>query len=132
MDSGVARKPIVDMDAYVARLKGRLDPVAGWLQSTFERVRAAPKRVIFAEGEEPAVIQAANTYLAQGFGQPLLVGTAALVKERFAQLGVKLRPDFEILDTRTSPYTEEFTDFLYARLQRKGYLQARLPSPRVE
>jgi malate dehydrogenase (oxaloacetate-decarboxylating)(NADP+) len=123
MDSGVARKPLVDMEAYVARLKGRLDPVAGWLQSTFERVRAAPKRVIFAEGEEPAVIQAANTYLAQGFGQPLLVGTTATVKTRFAELGVKLRPEFEILDTRTSPYTEEFTEFLYSRLQRRGYLR---------
>ncbi|MGQ0674294.1 MAG: NADP-dependent malic enzyme [Hyphomicrobium sp.] len=123
METGVARKPIVDMDAYVARLKGRLDPVAGWLQSTFERVRAEPKRIIFAEGEEPAVIQAANTYFAQGFGQPILVGTAATVKQRFSELGVKLRSEFEILDTRTSPYTEEFSEYLYARQQRRGYLR---------
>ena len=123
MDSGVARRPIVDMDAYIARLKGRLDPVSGWLQSTFEKVRAAPKRVIFAEGEEQAVIRAANTYFSQGFGQPLLVGSAATVKERFAELGIKLRSEFAILDTRTSPHTEEFTEFLFARLQRRGYLK---------
>jgi malate dehydrogenase (oxaloacetate-decarboxylating)(NADP+) len=123
MDSGVARKPIVDMEGYVARLKGRLDPVAGWMQSTFDKVRAEPKRVIFAEGEEPAVIQAANAYFAQGFGQPMLVGTTSMVKERFAELGVKLRPEFQIFDTRTSPHTEEFTDYLYARLQRRGYLR---------
>ena len=62
MDSGVARKPIVDMEAYVARLGGRLDPMAGWLQSTFSSVRSDPKRVVFAEGEEPAVIRAAHSY----------------------------------------------------------------------
>ncbi len=123
MDTGVARKPIVDMDAYVARLSGRLDPVAGWLQSTFEAVRRNPKRIVFAEGEEPAVIRAANTYCAQGFGQPLLVGTGDTVRERFKELGIPLRRDFELLDTRGSPYTEEFTDFLYARLQRRGYLR---------
>ena len=111
------------MDAYVARLSGRLDPVAGWLQSTFEAVRRNPKRIVFAEGEEPAVIRAANTYCAQGFGQPLLVGTGDTVRERFKELGIPLRRDFELLDTRRSPYTEEFTDFLYARLQRRGYLR---------
>ena len=65
------------MDAYVARLKGRLDPIAGWLQSTFDKVRTQPKRVIFAEGEDTAVIRAANTAsINQGFGQPILVGHA--------------------------------------------------------
>jgi malate dehydrogenase (oxaloacetate-decarboxylating)(NADP+) len=123
MDSGVARKPIVDMDAYVARLKGRLDPVAGWLQSTFEKVRAEPKRMIFAEGEDPAVVRAAHTYFAQGFGQPMLVGTQEKVRATFTSLGVMLRPEYELLDTRSSPYIEEFTEYLYARLQRRGYLK---------
>ena len=123
MDSGVARKPIVDMDAYVARLKGRLDPVAGWLQSTFEKVRSDPKRVIFAEGEDPAVVRAAHTFFAEGFGQPLLVGTTGRVRETFATLGVTLRPEYELLDTRSSPHIDEFTDYLYARMQRRGYLR---------
>ena len=123
MDSGVARKPIVDMDAYVARLKGRLDPVAGWLQSTFEKVRFDPKRVIFAEGEDPAVVRAAHTFFAEGFGQPLLVGTTGRVRETFATLGVTLRPEYELLDTRSSPHIDEFTDYLYARMQRRGYLR---------
>lgn len=123
MDTGVARSPIVDLDGYVARLKGRLDPVAGWLQSTFEKVRQEPKRVIFAEGEDPAVIRAANTYFNQGFGTPLLVGTSNTVTGNFEELGIELRDEFEIYDTRNSPYTEEFTDFLFARLQRRGYLR---------
>jgi len=123
MDSGVARKPIVDMEAYSARLKGRLDPMAGWLQSTFTAVRADPKRVVFAEGEDPAVIRAAHAYFAQGFGQPVLIGTTDVVREQFRQLGMTLRPEYELVDIRKSPHLEEFTDYLYARLQRKGYLR---------
>ncbi len=123
MESGVARRPIVDMDAYVARLKGRLDPVTGWMQSTFDKVRAEPKRVVFAEGEDAAVVRAANTFFAQGFGQPILVGTSSVVKETFRELGIKVRDEFKLVDTRHSPYTEEFTEYLYQRLQRRGYLR---------
>lgn len=123
MDSGVARAPIADMDAYVARLTGRLDPVAGWLQSTFDKVRLDPKRIIFSEGEDPAVIRAANTYFTQGFGTPLLVGAREVVTKTFRELGIQQRPEFELHDTRESPYNEEFTDYLYQRLQRRGYLR---------
>jgi malate dehydrogenase (oxaloacetate-decarboxylating)(NADP+) len=123
MDSGVARRPIVDMEAYVGRLAGRLDPVVGWLQSTFDKVRDEPKRVVFAEGEEAAVIRAANAYFQHGFGTPMLVGTSETVKRHFKELGVPLRSEFQLLDTRDSPFTEEFTDYLYRRLQRQGYLR---------
>ncbi|HWK32551.1 MAG TPA: phosphate acyltransferase, partial [Hyphomicrobium sp.] len=123
MDSGVARQPIVDMDAYIARLEGRLDPTASWLQSTFSAVRENPKRIVFAEGEEPAVIRAAHSYFAQGFGAPVLVGTEAVIRDRFRELGIPLRTEYEIVDTRKNPYAEEFTAFLYARLQRSGYLK---------
>ncbi len=111
------------MDAYIARLEGRLDPMAGWLQSTFSGVRSDPKRVVFAEGEEAAVIRAAHTYFTQGFGQPILIGTGDVVREQFRALGMVLRPEYELIDTRKSPYLEEFTESLYARLQRRGYLK---------
>ena len=123
MDSGVARRPIVDLDAYVARLKGRLDPVAGWLQSTFDAVRNEPKRVVFAEGEDSAVIRAAHSYFNQGLGQPILIGTREVVTQRFRELGVPLRSGYELVDTRTSPLIDEFTELLYARQQRRGYLK---------
>jgi malate dehydrogenase (oxaloacetate-decarboxylating)(NADP+) len=123
MESGVARRPIVDMEAYVARLKGRLDPVTGWLQATFDSVRQNPKRVIFAEGEDPAVIRAANTYFAQGFGAPILVGTKDIIRKRFQELGIPLRPEFDIIDTNFSFHAEEFAEFLYQRLQRRGHLK---------
>jgi malate dehydrogenase (oxaloacetate-decarboxylating)(NADP+) len=123
MATGMARRPIVDMEAYVSRLEGRLDPVAGWLQTTFEKVRGEPKRVIFAEGEEPAVIRAANAFLGHGFGEVMLVGTTDTVKQNFAELGIRMKSEFTLLDTRKSPYTEQFTDYLYQRLQRQGYLR---------
>jgi malate dehydrogenase (oxaloacetate-decarboxylating)(NADP+) len=123
MDTGVARAPIADTESYVARLRGRLDPLSDWLQSIFEKVRSDPKRVIFAEGEEPAVVRAANTFFAQGFGQPLLVGTHARVKETFEHVGIALRSEFELHDTRQSQHVEEFTEYLYERLQRRGYLR---------
>jgi malate dehydrogenase (oxaloacetate-decarboxylating)(NADP+) len=123
MDTGVARSPIVDMDAYVARLKGRLDPIAGWLQSTFDQVRRDPKRVVFAEGEDPAVIRAASTYYAQGFGQPILIGTQKIITEKIRDLGMPVRSDIQIIDTSKSAYVAEFADFLFSRLQRRGYLR---------
>ena len=122
MDSGVARLPIVDMEAYNARLTARLNPVTGWLQATFDTVRKNPKRVIFAEGEDHAVIRAASAYLAQGFGQPILVGSKDVVAERFAEVGIKVPDEIEIHDTSTSPLADEFTDLLYNRLQRRGQL----------
>ena len=123
MDSDVARKPIVDMAAYVARLSGRLDPVAGWLQSTFDKVRSEPKRVVFAEGEDAGVIRAASNYFSQGFGQPVLIGMTENVKASFRENGIALRPEYELVDIRKSPHLEEFTEFLYKRLQRRGYLR---------
>jgi malate dehydrogenase (oxaloacetate-decarboxylating)(NADP+) len=123
MATGMARRPIVDMEAYVARLQGRLDPVVGWLQTTFEKVRGERKRVIFAEGEEPAVVRAANSYLGHEFGDVMLVGTTETVNETFKSLGMRLKSEITLLDTRTSPYTEQFTDYLYQRLQRQGYLR---------
>jgi malate dehydrogenase (oxaloacetate-decarboxylating)(NADP+) len=123
MDSGVARRPIVDMDAYVSRLNARLDPVSDWLHSIFEQVRADPKRIVFAEGEDPAVIRAANSYLAQGLGTPVLVGTEQVVRERIREAGIRMRDAFEIVDMRNSPLTEEFTELLYSRLQRRGFLK---------
>ena len=68
MDTGVARKPIVDMDAYREQLRSRRDPVAGVLSRMFERLRREPKRVVFAEGEEEQVIRAAASFVQQGLG----------------------------------------------------------------
>jgi malate dehydrogenase (oxaloacetate-decarboxylating)(NADP+) len=122
MDSGVARRTIVDMDGYAARLSARLNPVTGWLQAIFERVRRDPKRVVFAEGEEEQVVRAANTFLNSGLGHPILIGREERMKAAFKDAGVDMRKDFTLVNAQLSEHATEYAEFLYARLQRKGYL----------
>jgi malate dehydrogenase (oxaloacetate-decarboxylating)(NADP+) len=122
MESGVARRPIVDMDAYVALLSGRLDPVAGWLQSIFDRVRNEPKRIVFAEGEQPQVARAANAFLQAGLGTPVLIGREEPTRDAFKAAGLELGKAFERHDTSLSDRRAEYAEYLYQRLQRKGYL----------
>src|SRR5271169_6564915 len=122
MDSGVARKPIIDMAAYVQILRTRLDPVAGVLARVFERLRRQPRRVVFAEGEEEQVIRAAASYAQQGLGTPILVGREDRVRASAAYAGVDLHEGIEIHNARLSKRNIDYANYLYERLQRKGYL----------
>jgi malate dehydrogenase (oxaloacetate-decarboxylating)(NADP+) len=124
MDSGVARKPIVDMDAYRAQLSARRDPVAGALQRTMERVRRYPKKVVFAEGEEEQVIRAAMSFVAQGLGTAVLVGREDRITQTAALAGLDLegRDGIEIHNAALSSRNTADAQYLYDRLQRKGYL----------
>ncbi len=122
MDSGVAMKPISDMKVYEHALNARRDPVAGALQTVFQRVRRSPKRVIFAEGEEEQVIRAAASFVNQGLGTAILVGREDLVCENAAAAGVELPSGVEIQNARLSKRNMAYTEYLFQRLQRKGYL----------
>src|SRR5918999_1577557 len=122
MDSGVARRPIVDLDGYVAQLSGRLDPVAGWLHSIFAQVRESPKRIIFAEGEQPQVARAATAFHNMDLGRPILIGREAPIREAFEAAGIELTEAIELHDTSLDERRHEFAEFLYGRLQREGYL----------
>jgi malate dehydrogenase (oxaloacetate-decarboxylating)(NADP+) len=124
MDTGVARRPIVDMRAYKAQLSARRDPVAGTLNRIFERVRKFPKRVVFAEGEEEQVIRAAISFVNQGLGKAILVGREDRIQETAALAGIDLegREGIEIHNARLSHRNSTYAQFLYERLQRKGYL----------
>jgi malate dehydrogenase (oxaloacetate-decarboxylating)(NADP+) len=122
MESGVARRPIVDMDGYVAQLSGRLDPIAGWLHSIFAQVRGKPKRIIFAEGEQPQIARAANAFQNAGLGRAILIGRHAPIRDAFATAGIGLSDMIEMHDTSLADRRHEYAEFLYSRLQRKGYL----------
>lgn len=125
MDTGVARKPIVDMRAYKAQLSARRDPIAGALNRITERVRRYPKRVVFAEGEEEQVIRAAVSYVNQGMGTAILVGREERIHETATFAGIELagKEGVEIQNARISNRNSTYAQFLYERLQRKGYLQ---------
>ncbi|MEI7573727.1 MAG: NADP-dependent malic enzyme [Phenylobacterium sp.] len=125
MDSGVARTPIADMDAYRASLAQRLDPTAGFLQKIQGVVlKSSEKRIVFAEGEEPSVIRAAFAFQNAGLGRAILVGREDLVEENMRLAGLDpAEADLTVVNARLSEHSPEFVDFLYARLARQGFLK---------
>ncbi len=122
MDTGVARKPIADMDAYRVQLRSRRDPTASILQRVYQRLRRRPQRVVFAEGEEEQVIRAAASFVHQGLGSALLVGREERVSETAQGLGIELGGAIEIINAALSQRNAAYAAYLYERLQRKGYL----------
>jgi malate dehydrogenase (oxaloacetate-decarboxylating)(NADP+) len=122
MDSGVAGKMIVDLEAYAAELSARLDPIAGSLQSIFEKVRARPRRVVFAEGEEDRMIRAANAYASMGLGEAILIGREAEIEKTMSAKGLELNENVTVLNARLSERNVDYATFLYERLQRQGFL----------
>ncbi|MCH8488469.1 MAG: NADP-dependent malic enzyme, partial [Oceanicaulis sp.] len=123
MDSGVARRPIPDMVSYKASLARRLDPTAAILQGIQDEIRARPRKtIVFAEGEEPAVIRAAFAFQNQDLGRAILIGREELVHANMRLLGVA--PDaIEIINARLSDHNADYADWLFERLQRRGYLR---------
>ncbi|MBN8607086.1 MAG: NADP-dependent malic enzyme [Caulobacterales bacterium] len=122
MDTGVARKPIADMEAYRHSLAQRLDPTAAMIQRVQTLVRRAPKCIVFAEGEEPAVIRAAYAFQESGLGRAVLVGREELVHANMAQVGVPEGASLNIVNARLSEHNAAYADYLYKRLQRFGLL----------
>ena len=122
MDTGVARKPIVDMDGYREQLRSRRDPIAGTLVQVFNRLRRSPKRVVFAEGEEEQVIRAAASFVQAGLGSALLVGREDRVRASAVESGIELGEGIEIINAAVSRRNSVYTNYLYERLQRHGYL----------
>ncbi len=122
MDTGAARRPIVDMPGYVLSLKARMDPTATILQGIHARARQAQARMIFAEGDDDRVLRAAVAYSRAGLGQALVVGREADVAEKLeaAGLGDAVR-ELEIVNAANTPHLTVYKEFLYARLQRQGF-----------
>ncbi|WP_339914091.1 NADP-dependent malic enzyme [uncultured Brevundimonas sp.] len=125
MDTGVARKPIEDMDAYRIQLRQRVDPSAALMQKIASAVRAAPnKRIVFAEGEETTVIRAAWAFKQAELGTPILLGREDLIRQNATEAGLNFDDlGIEIVNARISDRNIDYTDFLYGKLQRRGYLR---------
>ena len=119
--SGVARRPLEDMESYEQELLARLDPTAASLQNLFELVRAQPRRVVFAEGEESRAIRAALAFRGAGYGTPVLVGREDRVRKALDAMGLEADP-IEVQNALVSDHNAAYTDFVFGRLQRKGQL----------
>ena len=122
MDTGAARRPIVDMDGYEVSLQSRMDPTASILRGLNARARAAQARMIFAEGDDPRVLRAAVEYQRQGMGKALVVGRSADVKTKLeaAGLGDAVR-ELEVVNAANTQHLDAYKEFLYKRLHRKGF-----------
>ncbi len=122
MDTGVARRPIVDLKSYAQNLKARMDPTASILQGIHARAKQAQARMIFAEGDDPRVLRAAVAYQRAGLGKALVVGRDADVKEKLEASGLAdAVRELEIVNAANSRHLDQYKDFLYQRLQRQGF-----------
>ena len=123
MKSGVAQEHIEDLDAYRLKLKSRLNPTTSVLTRVYEDAKANPKRVVFAEAEEEVAMRAAIQFRDFGYGTPVLVGRTKAVADKMHMLGVSDPSSFEIQNSADSEHVPEMVEFLYKRLQRRGYTE---------
>ena len=122
MDTGAARRPIVDMDGYELSLKTRMDPTASILRGINARARSSQARIIFAEGDDERVLRAAVLYQRQGFGKSIVVGRESDVRQRLEVAGLgDAAGELEVVNAANTEYLEDYKNYLYHRLQRKGF-----------
>jgi malate dehydrogenase (oxaloacetate-decarboxylating)(NADP+) len=122
METGVAQRPIENLDAYRTSLRARLNPTTSVLTLAYEAARANPKRVVFAEGEEEVVLRAAIQFRDGGYGIPVLVGREGL-RDKLKEMGVADPDSYEVHNSVNSPHVPQMVEILYERLQRRGYLR---------
>lgn len=123
MKSGVAQKKIGDIAAYKDSLAARLDPSVGFLQNIYAQVRKKQKRVIFAEGEEESMLRAAIDFKNNGLGTPVLIGSSEKIAQQLKDLGLTLDKSIEIHNSKDEKQRQRYSDHIYKRLQRKGFLK---------
>jgi malate dehydrogenase (oxaloacetate-decarboxylating)(NADP+) len=122
MDSGVAARPIADMDAYREQLQGFLYQSSMLMKPVFEAARRAPKRLVYAEGEDVRVLHAVQTVVDEGIAYPILVGRPAVIEQRIARLGLRIRAgvDFELVNTESDLRFREFYTEYHSLMKRRG------------
>jgi len=120
--SGVAQRPIANMESYRQELRARLNPTVAVMSLAYESARQNPKRVLFAEGEEPNVLRAAIAFKEAGYGTPVLVGREE-VYDLLKEMGVDDPKEYEVLNSRNSPLVGRAVDYIYAKRQRHGMLR---------
>lgn len=123
VESGVARKPIKDWDAYKKELQARRDPSVNSLSLIFDKLQSSPKSVIFAEGEQPEIIQTASMWRDNGYGKAILIGRKDKILATMAELNISEK-GIEIYNSAISGDNNKFITHLYEKLQRHGVLQS--------
>ena len=122
MDSGVATRPIADMDAYRERLLNFVFRTGLVMKPVFDRARADPKRVVYAEGEEETVLRAVQTVVDERLARPILIGRPDVIAARIKRIGLRIRSgvDFELVNIHSDPRFPDYWQQYYALMQRRG------------
>ncbi|WP_316365206.1 NADP-dependent malic enzyme [Candidatus Thiodiazotropha sp. CDECU1] len=123
MESGVAQRPITDLESYRNRLQHRVFRTSIPMRPVFERASEEVRRVVYAEGQEARVLEVAQQAVDQGIAIPVLIGRRETINERIAALGLRMREgvDVELLDPFDNPHFDLYAKILLERLQRRGY-----------
>ena len=124
MDSGVAKKPIKDFEAYRDQLKQRLDPSVTIMQGINSHIKKNQKRIVFADGEDENTLKAAIAFKNSKLGTPILIGKKSKIKERIKEIGYNENFDIEIVNSENKEKREKYVTFLFEKMQReKGLLE---------
>ena len=122
MDSGVATRPIADFDAYREKLSQFVYRSGQTMRPLFARAKLDIKRIAYAEGEDPRVLQAVQVVVDEGLARPILIGRRDVVQRRIARHGLRLAlgPDFDLVDPEHDQRYHEYWTLYHKLMQRRG------------
>ena len=122
MDSGVATRPITDMDAYIERLNQQIYKTNLLMRPVFAQAKKDIKRIVLAEGEDERMLHAAQQIVSQKLAYPILIGRKEIIEERLQAQGLTIQAgkDFDLVDLVDNPYYEESWKTYYDLQKRKG------------
>ncbi|MGR3323695.1 MAG: NADP-dependent malic enzyme [Pseudooceanicola sp.] len=122
MESGVAMRPLPDLDAYREKLRSSVFKSALLMRPVFEAARTASRRIVFAEGEDERVLRAAQAILEETTEKPILIGRPEVIETRCERAGLKIRPhaDFQIVNPENDPRYRDYWGTYHELLARRG------------
>ena len=117
-ESGVATRPIADLEAYRQSLTKFMTHTGMFMRPVFIAARAAPKRIVFAEGEDERMLRAVQIALEEGMVKPILVGRPRVIAQRIERAGLRLKAgsDFEVVNPEDDPRFRQYWE-TYAQLK---------------
>ncbi len=126
MESGLATRPIADLRAYTEKLSQFVFRTGLAMKPVFERARANPMRVAYAEGEEETVLRAVQTLVDEGLVRPILIGRPDVIAKRIERIGLRLEAgrDFELCNIHSDPRFDAYWQHYYGLMQRRGVTPA--------
>jgi malate dehydrogenase (oxaloacetate-decarboxylating)(NADP+) len=126
MDSGVAMRPIEDFAAYQDQLNAFVFRTGLMMKPVFDRAKADPKRVVYAEGEEETVLRAVQTVVDEQLARPILIGRPDVIEKRIARAGLRLKAgiDFELCNIHSDPRFDDYWQHYHRLMERRGVTPA--------